>query len=438
MSKGIDVIWFGARGSALGGNETSKIQAAIDHCFSRGGGFVDFDAKTYQGEVVLKSGVKLRGQGHNSLTTLQAPSVQGQSAVVRVIDAGPIVDIGMFDMRLSGNGHVGQHGFYAVSTPRTVAPFDGGVWYSNFSTLDIVGFDGSSMWFRGGTSDYLLPMQFCNFYNLLITMGSSNGTRAMKMTGQNGQMNFYGGAMQGPGRLAAGGGLLCEVGRDGGLEDAAVGAIQPYSVNFFGTTFEQAPRGIVFDSAFGCSLVSAYLEEMKYAVRVKSSAFGIEVRGGRFGNAAFAGDGTGYLLSAESNSDVFWDPAVTDGTVDNEVTCPLGVATVNFGQTSAMGTSTNRDTDNSTRQIGAAATINLGATRTWIIEGTTQVANINASVYPGDTVHLRSHNGAVSYVNTGNISLGGTRTSPLSVPQFAMATFVRMDLAATWQLVSVS
>ena len=64
-------------------------------------------------------------------------------------------------------------------------------------------------------------------------------------------------------------------------------------------------------------------------------------------------------------------------------------------------------------------------------------ANINAALYPGEVVYLRSHNGAVNYVSSGNISLG-SRSSPMSVAQNNVAAFVRMDLGTTWQLVSVT
>lgn len=433
---------FGVIGD--GSNESSNLQTAIDTLAAEGGGQLHFDNKTYiVHDIVLKGEVSLYGAG--SYNTIFKPPAGSTATAVFTHAAGPQNRITLKNFTVEENGNAGQHGLYFYAQPRAISPFDGGIWWPYLEDVEVRFFSGHQIWFRGGSTDFLIPQQMMILNNVRALRANNTTSRCILSTGQVGQVTVIGGEFDG----AAGAytGTNIEISQEyqngatiGGMSvgGSTTGSIFPYSWQFLGSTIQDANKGVLIDRGFDINFFAAHWENTFYALDVHNDSRSVSVIGGLAADAAQDGSGTGYFVRSNSNSRVMCSGTVVYGAVDR-----IGVRTTGGQLDLGIMPSNNMDTTLVTSGLTstptAAATLALGAQRTAVITSSgTTVTTINSSLSPGSLLHLTSSGGSVSYGTGGNLTLGG-RTSPVAVATGACATFVRLDASGfTWQLVSVS
>lgn len=386
------------------------------------GGEVRVAAGTFIGDLVLKSGVSIIGVGND---TIIKPSFSSGAAGAIMMDVGPIINIRLANFALTGNGNTGQHGMYFKSQGQVATPFHGGLWWSEWSNITVRDFTGEQIWLRGGGADGLTPNQSIQMY--AVKAYAQNNRRALRMTGQNGQINLYGCTFDGLGKGI--GTQNVRLTRQVDDSDAVIADAFPYSINFYGCTVQTAEEGFYIERAGTVAIVDGHFEEMDKGITVYTSTYQARVTGCIFQNVGGDGSGTGYGVLSGSGSKVVVDTCKFIGTYDLAAKEDGGTLIVTNVDATVTGL---------TKQLIAAATIDTGLGNTFIVNAsTTDITTIDSDLNAGSQVFLKAHGGTIQFATGGNLVLGAL-TSPVVVPQNAIATFVRFDLTGPWFLVTVT
>lgn len=404
------------------------VQTAIDGLAALGGGEVHVGNGVFVHEWAAAQNVSVIGRGKR-LTTFKAVTASIKKGVI-TLEPGQIISCNFRNFEVIGSGNVGQHGIYLKGVGRSVAPFDGGLWHSEFKHLIVRQFDGEAIWFHAGGNG-LIPHQFIDL--VAIEAYASGNYRALRLSGQVGQMQVLGGLYDGQGRgLGIENILVQRAVNDDGTN---AGDVAPYEISFEGVTSQASKRAATIERAYGVNFDKCYFEELHEGVSYDVSALKGSVSRSKFAEVYKTG-GTGYCVRAGNNSNVSTSDNSYIGNIDRSV-----IAEGGFAQShDDYNTAGVYEGAGHTRQIVAAATVNLEFTTTFLCNaGVTPITTITSQRSPGELVHIKAHSDgpAIRFATGGNIELGG-RASPVIVPTGGVASFVRYDLSGAWHLVSVS
>jgi len=435
---------FGAVGDGVTDDSAAiqdTIDAAVEAYTAGGRKVVVFGPKTYRAAgLVHRYGTILEGMGGEA-TKIQAPAGSTAAGVI-TLAAGPVANVCIRNMEIAGANNPNQHVLYFHAQPSPEAPYHGGMWYGLLQDIVVRGQhpDAHAIWFRGGTNDFSNPHQFIRFEGVRAYHYGGLG-RALKMTGQCGQFQIAG-TSEFAGVEETVSGVCAEIGWEmqaDGLTPA--GPRGAYNVVFQGASFQRARGGVILDSSDTVKLRDGYFEALAESITVQGECVSVEVDGNRFANAAMgaalgAGEGQGWILKAHESASVTYGKNHHASNPDGKVLIREGNAEIRCDPELTYGEGSSPPTSGVVETLTAAATLDLKRRELAQVTGATTVTTINSVALPGNIVRIRA-NGSITFAAGGNINLSG-KTSPLTVPDGTIVTFVRSDAVADWLLVGIS
>ena len=212
----------------------------------------------------------------------------------------------------------------------------------------------------------------------------------------------------------------------------------PYSIKLNNPTVQSREIGVRITFSQDID-INVHVEQTRRAIEIVESQ--VSIRSGVFANGASDG-GNGVLFYVEgftSQVEVTGMPTMS-GTVDKIYTLPnaaQGAFRFTSPPTSTGITPTNASTGDA-YQLGAAATINIGAhERIFVNTSATQITTIASNHTVGKRIRIVAWSGTIVFATGGNLSLG-SNASPFTLASGAMAEFEMWDTIGTWILVGHS
>ena len=309
-----------------------------------------------------------------------------------------------------------------------IYPF-GGMYNSTISNIQVENAAQECLWLDGGGGEgytYNLPNQYITF-NQMNCNGPNQQHNAAEIlaTGQNAQILFLGGAINGvPTASYYPNPLIAIQPKTSGLNDA------PVDIKFYGYTYETGTQGLYVSQASNIHYDNGYVENIASPLYAVNSS-GITFNGNHLANsgtttavAQFAGNVTGSVRdNYVSGSSV---PAAFG-------VCQNNNNAIDFAENTSAVTTTAGCVTN---QINPAATATFIGTTVYVNPSATPITSIvDTSVMPGKTLTLYAGGGSFILAQGGNINLGGL-PSPLTVPSGSSVVLTLMDLGPTWLVTS--
>lgn len=288
----VNAIQAGGLGDGVT-DQTAFLQAIIDMISASGvEGEVFIPAGVWLvNGLVMKNNCRVRGAGRNA-TILKAAPVGSPAAAAILLDTGIVQKSGMTDLTVQGNGNTGQHGLWLLGIPTfTGGVWQGGLWYSAFAHMLVQGFDGEQFWLHASgdevTHPLTAPHQFLTFKSV-VTFTTSTTRRALRCTGQVGQVDFDGGCEFD----GVGSGSSRVLGTENVLVERSVDPVTflnnadtaPYTLNFNGVTIQSNTRAVTVERGANIVFRGAHFEECPEGVLFSVSAPGNTVRDCLFDN----------------------------------------------------------------------------------------------------------------------------------------------------------
>lgn len=344
---------------------------------------------------------------------------------------GPIPNAVVSNISLLGDPtQPNGRGFHFLAQPGTFG--NGGLWFSNFTNVQVTNFNLECMLSEGGNylSSGLLPNQVNTFINFNCNAPNQMHTaNLIKMTGQHAQITFINGQVNGPGSTKSNqpNAMVLITEQTTGQGDSAT------DTKFFGYTIEVGTIGLQLGSgALNIHYDNSYIEAVDSPVIAGGTdgVYGFTFNGNHIANsgdgtavAQFTGNVTGSFHDAliYGSSPAATAIAVCTGTgnsidFSNDYTQPTRTTT-NCATTTASPST-------STLTVTGGSSVNVGADSTAITTISAPVIN------SGKTLTLIA-TGIFSLTTGGNINLGGYGSS-LSVPVGATVTLTLLDQGTTW------
>jgi hypothetical protein len=419
---------FGAVGDGVT-DDSAAIQACWDASALSGYQCVG-GAKTYlvKNSLIIRTRMDFRGLVAGN-TVIKCDATLNQCVL---LDGGPVQFVHMAYFSLRGDlTNPSQQGFFLEAHSNGTA--SGGLWSSNFESIEIHNFTAEALWLRGGLTGFQYPNQFVTFKHLEIyqvnAFTPAVGSYRIKMSGQIDQIYFVGGQLNGPGT-----GDNIYLGEEGVPTNSA-----PTNVTFSNYTCQLADRCLYAERAASIVYADGWIEGIlgKAFTIVNTRQFHVERN--HFGNSCHVSDLSGYCLSADSSlsTGTFKDNDIIGSTPDKVVRMTNG-AVLDVSGNSESGDFTSVGL---TVQKNAAATLSTGLFKNVLLNaGATPVTTISSLLAVGQTLTMRVFTGTgtgTTFDVGGNISFGGI-TTPLVILIGQTITFERMDLGATWQVIATS
>jgi len=437
----VDVRWFGAVGDGST-NCTVPIQRAIDWCASQGQSskVVFIPQGNYLVDSLrLRNGASIMGDNKRTTITARASSASGLFVLV---DA-PTQKISISNLTIVGNAaNAGQHCFNITAIPQLVPAYTGGLWYSEFSFMDITGFRGHTFHFY--CSDGLGDManQFIDIYKVIVHSTADAGSRGLYVEGQMGQLKVQSCEFDG---LAA---------SNVGTVGVELKSITPstndfaWGISFDNTTIQNVWKAMYTSFAQNVVFQNGWLEDDSSGVH-GTNASRLRILDNHIANVAEVA-GTAIIIND--------DNSVID-LVGNGLYGALG-GRVYTSSSQSSGSGDIRD--NYFQNLGAittvfvagninvsSGTLNSAYFRDIVTTATTNkstyVVNINSSLGPGEFLTVRCDarfvpGGFVAFKpGLGNISYPGEVDSGFIVLRDKeTAIFRRTDLFGDWALIALS
>lgn len=271
--RGVDARPASSAASAF----TGRLQSLINARFAAGGGVVDIPAgQNSLLPISLPSGVVLKGAGRGA-TKLAYVGPANIPAVT--IANGPIEYIGIHALTLQRADQAGGVGLDFTGKSSPTGKPHGGLWWSNFSDIEVLDFD-CGLNLRGGGADFMIPNQFVSFDRVYVR---GSGTQAtVSILGQSNQIRFRDSMFECRKGAPANRLPLVEMGPTSNDSPA------PKLVLFDQCTFQEGGVAISATKVQGLAIRSSWFENNGLSVTVQETA-GLEVRGNRFANAGSKG-----------------------------------------------------------------------------------------------------------------------------------------------------
>ena len=389
--------------------------------------------------ITLRSGVSIVGDNMRSVTFL---ALSGSTNPMFKLPTGPLVNCTYKGFRINGaGGGAGQNAFYFYCQAQATAPFHGGLWFFAMQDIEIFGFDGHAIWFRGGADGVLLPVQFGTMDRVFITRANNSTSRCVLMTGQVNQISVNGGQWDGQN---IGTGTSVEISREytngsvigGASVGGTPGTQYPENIKFNVLTSQEGERAIDIERGGDTSIDTCWFENLYRPIRTSASSVGVSVVNCHFANAGSDGAGGGYLIRGDvstkgraRNNNVVgsvdklyygdqhsgWDMAhAFTGT--NVFTAPY------TGLSRAFSISSNTLTSRSCYQVH--------------LNSAALIKTISSTLLPGERFSITANADGITFDATGNLYVG--RWSLLTLNNKDTATFERNDAFNRWLLVGTT
>ena len=320
----------------------------------------------------------------------------------------------------------------------------GGLFNSTITSVQVDNVANECIWFDGGGGagyTYNLPNQYINLFQFNCNGPiQSHPANLIKMTGQNAQIIFLDGAVNGVVDTPANqtqlnlwlsyypNPLIAIEPKTIGLNDS------PVDVTFFEYTYEVGTQGLYISQASDIHYDNGYVEQVPSPLIVANTA-AFTFNGNHVANAGYktAVAQFGYNTTGsfrDNNIEVSPGYSIPDMAV---CTAP---ATVDFADnvgpvTTTTGCATIQDSMGS-------STLTVAGTTEYLNGSSTAVTTISApNVMPGKTLTLYAGAGPFTLAPGGDINFGGL-PAPFTIPTGGSVTLTRFDLGPTWLVTSAT
>ncbi len=321
----------------------------------------------------------------------------------------------------------------------------GGLFNSVFNNVQVENMANECLWLDGGGGTgytFNLPNQYITFNNF-----NCNGpiqphpANMILMTGQNAQIVFIQGAVNGVVQTAANptqqalwisyypNPLIAIHEKTPGLNDA------PDDIKFFGYTYEVGTQGLYISQSTNIHYENGYIEQIATPLIALNST-GVTFNGNHIANSGTVTGVASFPLQATvsfRDNTIIADPSHTVAAL---AVCQNNSNMIDFvGNTSPVTTTT----DCATAQVApTTSTLSVAGGQTVFVNGSaTAITTISApAIAPGKTLTLYAA-GTITLAAGGNINFGGL-TAPFTIPAGQSVTLTLFDLGPTWVITSTT
>ena len=434
MPHSYNVRDFGARGDGATDDRVA-IQSALDVA-SEMGGSVYMPRGVYRADnLILRQGVSLHGDGMEETVVRSREAGDGQG--VLTIDAGVTQRVRLMDLGIDAGSDAVRHGIY-IHARRGPGQSASGLWHSSLLRVRVSNFSGAQVWLRGGGLDSLDPIQFLDFTNIVVDRRNDNpASTGVLMSGQvnqttwiNGRVDAFGaGSAQAPGvnlKICA---ELAEYGHSTRDGDNYLSAKSGHTHIFIATSFQQAELAVLLHQVQNIRFLSCHFEGLSNGILATRASVGVVFDSPHLANSALASK-TAFSIRAEQASSVQISNPIQIGSVGRLADTDGG--TLSSVVIDRPGTVQPALTRNSTLQIAAADTINIGRATSIVVSGSpTPIKNVVSASFAGESTVFRAAGGPVAFAAGGNIGFGST-ASPITLQPDDCLTLYKFDKGLAW------
>jgi hypothetical protein len=321
----------------------------------------------------------------------------------------------------------------------------GGLFNANLNNIQVENMANECLWLDGGGGagyTFNLPNQYVHFLqfncNGPIQMHTPN---MILMTGQNAQITFIQGAVNGIVDTAANprqqalwisyypNPLIAIHEKTGGMNDS------PDDVKFFGYTYEVGMQGLYVSQAANIHYDNGYIEQIATPLIVLNST-GVTFNGNHIANSGTVTGVASFPLQstvAFRDNTIIADPSHTVAAL---AVCKNNSNTIDFVGNSSPVTATS---DCATAQVApTTSTLSVAGGQTVFVNGSsTPITTISApGASPGKTLTLYAA-GTITLAAGGNINFGGL-PAPLTIAGGQSVTLTLFDLGPAWLITSTT
>lgn len=379
---------------------------------------------TYNGAMNVQGVSQTKGTNifceiNGDCISLQAGPVQGATMANISLEVDPTQPSG--------------RGFHLNATPAPGSSANsGGLFNSTLTNIQVDLPAQECLWMdAGGGPGYAfnLPNQYVTFNNFTCNGPNQMHTaNLVKMTGQEAQITFVNGAINGDDTASLSNypnPLVAVTEKTGGMNDA------PMAVQFWGGTIEVGMKGLYISQSDTIHFDNGYLERLSTAYIVQNSR-GITLNGNHVANSGTitaVGD-----FEIQGTLEMRYNSTINDG---GHVPTALAFCNNNSNNIDFTGTigDAKGTTNCATAQIApTTSTLTVAGGNTEFVNGSaTTITTIAApGVTPGKTLTLYAASSPGITLGTGgNINLGGF-TGPLLIPSGGNVTLQLFDLGPAW------
>jgi hypothetical protein len=320
----------------------------------------------------------------------------------------------------------------------------GGLFNASFTNVQVENMANECIWFDGGggaSYTYNLPNQYINLFQFNCNGPiQSHPANMIKMTGQNAQIIFIDGAVNGIGETPTDqtqlnlwlsyypNPLIAIEPKTTGLNDA------PVDVTFFAYTYEVGMQGLYISQASDIHYDNGYVEQVPSPLIVANTA-AFTFNGNHVANAGYK---TAVAQFGNNTTGSFRDNniVVSPGYSIPDMAVCTGPATVDFADNVSPATTT---TGCATIQDSmGSSTLTVAGTTEFLNGSSTAVTTISApNVMPGKTLTLYAGSGPFTLAPGGDINFGGL-IAPFTITTGGSVTLTKFDLGPTWLVTSAT
>ncbi len=387
--------------------------------------------------LVLRGGVKVRGEGKEQ-SVLKPPAAATASSILGIPE-GVVQDTVVEDLGFVADNTAVQHGILIHARRGTSGQNASGLWHSAFRNVRVYNFPGAQMWFRGGGTDSLDPIQFIEFVGMVLERRNNSAQSiALLFSGQVNQTTWSGGRADAFGASAAQApGVNIKMCRELSAYDVTFDGSTTYASNkaghthiFHGFSTQQAELGVYLDGMQNVEFFGIHVEGTSNGIHATNASLGILIVSPHFANSAL-GTGNPYSVRASAAATVTMLNPIPNGSTGRLSDTDGATASVDVMMSaSTAGVVTN----GLTRQMTPAATLNTGKARTVVLNASaTAIATVSSALLPNERLTFKAL-GSCYLGSGGNIGFPSQIASPLEIPQGSSVTLVRMDKSDTWHI----
>lgn len=393
-------------GTPMGlGDQTAAVNQVIDEVSAGGGGILSMPPYLITAEPILKSNVRIIGQGHGR-SVIKAVAGSSRRGIVTIDQTGgPVRRCSLTDVSISGNGNPNQWGMFIKGSPGLTDPFDGGLWYSDFERIRITNTIAGGILLQGGGVSSLLPQQFLNFRSISIqqTTGTYPNWVGLRIAGQVGQAHFdqievsYRGTNFQDNNNYGKCGLY--ISREIDDSGAIISDKYPYALVFTACTFQGCAIGARVDRCLGASFIGCYWEDNQNGILAEQSCSGVVVVSPHFADTGSDGNSTGYIAQVTGSAFLtIIDPTII-GAYDRSWINSSGSGHLDL----IHGHNASTNIVNFPKQFTAAGTLTINNEKFIAIGGAAEVTSFSATLDPEDILVVQLTSDVTFNGSTGNI-----------------------------------